>query len=286
MYFFFRIFAPEITNVVYQEVGISLCTRGTATRIVGSRLCHVANGFVTVVSPILPTLDVERNDDYDECVVAESAESVMGETAPLFSKIMPAVIQSTPCTRLTDNTCAHILSTARRIADREALTPPTDIFRQMNSRLTTLMRLQIILETLYEIAATHRPPTDEPSRGEQIFVNFVQSFSRHQDQRLTVADYAAEASLSPRYFSSIIQQHTGQSPMQWIHLFTIGRAKHLLMQTNLQVKEIADHLGFPEQYTFRKYFKTHTGQSPTAYRRSHSPTPLQPPSLAYSCRTL
>ena len=40
----------------------------------------------------------------------------------------------------------------------------------------------------------------------------------------------------------------------------------LLSQTELSVKEIAEILGFPEQFTFRKYFKTHAGMSPTDFR--------------------
>lgn len=84
-----------------------------------------------------------------------------------------------------------------------------------------------------------------------------------------MADYAAEAALSVRHFSSLIQQHTGQTQMQWIHLFVIGQAKLLLLQSDLQVKEIADRLGFPEQFTFRKYFKTHTGISSTEFRKGN-----------------
>ena len=46
--------------------------------------------------------------------------------------------------------------------------------------------------------------------------------------------------------------------MQWIHTFTISRAKHLLRKSDLQVKEAADGMGFPDQFSFRRYFKTHT----------------------------
>ena len=35
----------------------------------------------------------------------------------------------------------------------------------------------------------------------------------------------------------------------------------------MPVKKGADRLGFIEQFTFRKYFKTHTGISPTDYRK-------------------
>jgi AraC-like DNA-binding protein len=33
------------------------------------------------------------------------------------------------------------------------------------------------------------------------------------------------------------------------------------------VLHCADRLGFPEQLTFRKYFKAHTGFSPSEYRK-------------------
>lgn len=54
--------------------------------------------------------------------------------------------------------------------------------------------------------------------------------------------------------------------MQWIISYTVNQAKRLLSQTELSVKEIAEKLGFPEQFTFRKYFKTHTEMSPTDFR--------------------
>ena len=52
-----------------------------------------------------------------------------------------------------------------------------------------------------------------------------------------------------------------------VQLFTINQAKHLLMQPGMPVKKVADRLGFTEQLTFRKYFKSHTGISPTDYRK-------------------
>ncbi|MBQ6306127.1 MAG: helix-turn-helix transcriptional regulator, partial [Bacteroidales bacterium] len=58
----------------------------------------------------------------------------------------------------------------------------------------------------------------------------------------------------------------GHTPMEWIIIITIAHAKRLLSQPDIQVKEVADQLGFPEQFTFRKYFKQHTGMSPRAFR--------------------
>jgi len=218
---------------------------------------------------MLPMVEVERSEDYEECVIVEEAELIVGETAAFFPRIMPVVSASLPCIMLDEDMAHRVLDTARRIANREALQPSSDIFCQMNDRLVSLLRIQVILEVLYEMASNRHPVVEKPSHGEQVFVDFMRSLSLHYAERRTVGDYAAEAALLVRHFSSIIQQHTGQTPMQWIHLFVIGQAKHLLMQSDLQVKEITDRLGFPEQFTFRKYFKTHTGLSPTEYRKGN-----------------
>ena len=37
----------------------------------------------------------------------------------------------------------------------------------------------------------------------------------------------------------------------------------------MNIKQIAEQLNFPEQFTFRKYFKQHTGLSPKAYREQY-----------------
>lgn len=56
------------------------------------------------------------------------------------------------------------------------------------------------------------------------------------------------------------------TPSEWLAAFTLGEACRLLAHTQKSVKEIAELLHFPEQFTFRKYFKTYIGVSPRAYR--------------------
>ena len=48
---------------------------------------------------------------------------------------------------------------------------------------------------------------------------------------------------------------------------TVAEAKTLLDSTNKSIKEIAAELNFPEQYTFRKFFKLHAGVPPKEYRK-------------------
>ncbi|MBO7124999.1 MAG: helix-turn-helix transcriptional regulator, partial [Bacteroidales bacterium] len=85
-------------------------------------------------------------------------------------------------------------------------------------------------------------------------------------QHRTVNFYAGKQGLTPRHFADIVKQESGYTPMEWINMVTINQAKNLLRQPNILVKQVADELGFPEQFTFRKYFKVHTGMSPSEFQ--------------------
>lgn len=249
-----------------QKVGISLCTSGWPTRIAGSHLCHIEKGVVIIVSPALPTVEVERSDDFQECIVTVDMSVISVETAQYLPKMMPVLSAYAPILMLDEDIAERVVMTAAQIEGREALNPKEDVFRQMNDRLADLLCLQVILEVMYEMAVNKVPVKEKRSRGERVFIGFMQSLGQHYAERYPVSRYADEANLSVRHFSKIIYNYTGQTPMQWIISYTISQAKRLLSQTGLSVKEIAEMLGFPEQFTFRKYFKTHAGMSPTDFR--------------------
>ena len=252
---------------IEQKVGISLCTDGHASRIAGSHLCQLEKGSAIIVSPALPTVEVQRSADFRECVITVEMSTISGETAPFFPMMMPILSASEPVLQLSPDMEQRVLETVSHIDKRALVHPEEEMFQSMNERLMELLRLQIILEVMYEMAANKRPAKEKRSRGEQVFIGFMQSLGQHYADRYPVSRYAEEAHLTVRHFSTLIRQYTGQTPMQWITTYTISQAKHLLSQTSLPIKEISEKLGFPEQFTFRKYFKTHAGESPTAFRR-------------------
>ena len=60
---------------------------------------------------------------------------------------------------------------------------------------------------------------------------------------------------------------SGIGASEWIARYVIIQAKHLLSHhPNVTVQQISDRLGFSEQASFARYFKKHTGVTPTEYR--------------------
>jgi len=67
----------------------------------------------------------------------------------------------------------------------------------------------------------------------------------------------------------IFKAACGMTPYAYFLDKKIRLAKDMLLNTNLSVKQIADHLSFADEYYFSNVFKQKTGVSPSKYRKSH-----------------
>ena len=97
------------------------------------------------------------------------------------------------------------------------------------------------------------------------FLNLVNMY--YKDQR-EVGYYAEKLHLTPKYLSKIIKDNSGKSAHAWIDDLVVLEAKALLKSTNMNVQQISDHLNFPSQSFFGKYFKRRVGISPKEFRGS------------------
>lgn len=95
---------------------------------------------------------------------------------------------------------------------------------------------------------------------------------QHQLQNgVPSVQYVSDAlNLSPNYLSRVLTTLTGKSTKKYISDKVIQRAKETLSTTNQSVSEVAYGLGFDYPQTFSKFFKTHTGLAPLAFRASFS----------------
>ena len=84
----------------------------------------------------------------------------------------------------------------------------------------------------------------------------------------TVEEMAARVSLSPSRFHAVYKAAFGAAPMQELILARMTLAKSVLLrQDNLTMPQVAEKLGYKNQYHFIRQFKAHTGMTPGAYRR-------------------
>ena len=85
-----------------------------------------------------------------------------------------------------------------------------------------------------------------------------------------VAFYARKLSISTHYLTRICQRYTGKSANQTIADMLITKASIFLRKPELSIQQVADQLGFSDASAFGKFFRRHTGKTPTEYRNENS----------------
>ncbi|MFD4753385.1 helix-turn-helix domain-containing protein [Streptomyces sp. NPDC058426] len=86
------------------------------------------------------------------------------------------------------------------------------------------------------------------------------------DQPLGLADLARHAGVSVRTLTRRFQAETGVSPLQWLLVQRVERAKELLETTELPMDRIAEACGLGSADSLRKHLLQRAGLTPSAYR--------------------
>ena len=130
----------------------------------------------------------------------------------------------------------------------------------------------LILTMIYDIRGTFErtmavtSSEDKRSRGERIFVQYIQLVEHNFRKQRQVQWYANQMELSPKYLCEAITSVSRRSPNEWIDKFVTTEIRNQLRHTNKRISEIAAEMNFPTQSFFGKYFKDNVGVSPSDYR--------------------
>lgn len=87
----------------------------------------------------------------------------------------------------------------------------------------------------------------------------------------SVSDLADISGLSERYFAKLFRDFTGMAVSHYIKTKQLTKAKALLLETDLPLKEIAYRLGYSTSTNFTSSFRTATGITPRQFRLSQQP---------------
>ncbi|MBQ7095707.1 MAG: helix-turn-helix transcriptional regulator [Clostridia bacterium] len=92
----------------------------------------------------------------------------------------------------------------------------------------------------------------------------------HAASKFKMEELCRYISRSESQSIKIFKKAYGITPYAYFLEKKIKLAKDMLINTNLSVKQIADHLNFADEYYFSNIFKQKTGLSPAKYRKGLS----------------
>lgn len=87
--------------------------------------------------------------------------------------------------------------------------------------------------------------------------------------RLDLTDMAKAVNLSPWRLAHLFKAEVGISPLRYLTLVRLRKARHFLETGFLTVREIAGAVGIPNPSRFTKSFKAAYGSTPAQHRAAH-----------------
>ncbi len=146
----------------------------------------------------------------------------------------------------------------RLTQDLYQLKTQSDYFKQQGI-------LYELLNLLFE-HQLHRNVQLTMTKAVEETINYVH---KYYQQPLTVKMLAELAHIAQWQYSTIFQSLTGKKPLDYITELRLTNAKELLLQTNEPLKDIAQQVGFDDEYYFNRRFRQVIGIPPKKFARQY-----------------
>lgn len=91
----------------------------------------------------------------------------------------------------------------------------------------------------------------------------------HMVDNITVTNIAEELHFNAQYLMRAFKSKTGMSIVEYITKARMDRAKNILDETNLPIKEISYLVGYSDYAYFTRVFRKEFGESPSQFRNKH-----------------
>ncbi len=107
------------------------------------------------------------------------------------------------------------------------------------------------------------------SASRKLFNDFCKLLGENCCKYHDVKFYADKLCITPYYLSRVTNRVFSVSPKELINRQIVMEIKSLLTSTELSVKEIATLYNFESTSYLGRYFRRHTGMTPSEYRDHH-----------------
>ncbi|MDA1043726.1 MAG: helix-turn-helix domain-containing protein [Verrucomicrobia bacterium] len=123
------------------------------------------------------------------------------------------------------------------------------------------------LERVLLICMQALSPKDAPHRDERI-TRVIEYMAQNLPDPHSVKSLAALTGLSPSRFAHLFVEQMQTTPLQYLEMLRMDRARDLLARTVRPVAEIAAAVGFDEPFYFSRRFRKANSMSPRAFRQA------------------
>jgi YesN/AraC family two-component response regulator len=159
---------------------------------------------------------------------------------------------------ITINNPAEIEMELQKI-ENELREQPFQYLESVHSRIELL---------LFEVNRSKIANGGEIWKPEALFLRFLEFVRNNFKENFSLKEIADRLQTTELKLNELAKQHAGKTAQNVIYGLVISEAQRILQYQDQSIKEVAFDLGFKDPYYFSKFFKNHTGISPTEFLKS------------------
>ncbi len=243
------------------------CVEGSVDCSVNLTDYHLTSGTLLIITPgnIVKITDPEVSKDLKLTIICASTSFISGIGINPSKFLIEAMdVLRDPCIHLSDDETEMLHKYVNLALD----------ITKTNPQFVHDSIAGLVSSVFYQFAgfladSKKREEKELPvrtTRQRQMLEQFIKLAINDHAREHLVGYYADKMCVTPKYLSKIVKETSGRSVPEWLSELLILDAKNMLRHTDMTIKEISASLNFPSQSFFFRFFKNHTGQTPTQYR--------------------
>jgi AraC-like DNA-binding protein len=142
-----------------------------------------------------------------------------------------------------------------------------NLFGQLETKQTSREIFDWFIETLFPL---YHKLTEEyrSSVGQSAVLQISKYIKEHSTEDLSLVHCAELIGMSPSYLSRLFKKEMGVNFLEFVVECKVEEAKRLLLETDMNVSEIAAAIGYSER-NLNRIFQRYTKMNPSIYRAEH-----------------
>ncbi len=223
-----------------------------------------ANNFLTIMpSHIIQVIGTSQDFDSKMLMVIPEFIHLPDSISPSITQFMQ--LRKHPIMELTSEETRQIVNQIATIKEKIQL---------RTHNLQSVVIMLSLISFLVEIVNLRQIKSKKPvaihqTRQDEILNDFLGLLLNNCKERHEVSFYANKLCITPQYLSVVLKESTGKTANQLIDEARVVEAKLFLRSQEYTIQQVADILRFADQSVFGKFFKKHTGSTPSEYKKKY-----------------
>ena len=247
---------------------LCFCRRGSVKIRINYEIYEL---FADDILTILPT-HVFCIESYSEDVVIEAILYTDEYWAQIYHSVdynIIKLVEHNPHARIPESIKGEAFYMLDVIKRHETIEDLSDVNAELERAIAWGIAFSLLM-LLVSLIERNRPA--EPhllTRKDVLTHDFFELLSAHYETERKVSFYASKLCVTPKHLSTMVKEVTHLPIMDWINNVTVLNIKRRLLTSTDTVQQISEDLNFQTPSTFVRYFRQHTGVTPSRYRTSH-----------------